>query len=295
MATNRYISRGSTGEQYLLEDLIVESIKQYGTDVYYLPRELVNKDTVFLDDNSSLFQSAYKVEMYIEGIDGFEGDRDLFSKFGVEIRDAATFIVSRRRWKSTTARFEQTDDKPMYRPREGDIIYLPLSQSMFQIMKVEDETPFYQLKNLPTFRMMCELFEYNDEDFDTGNETIDDVEKFAAFQYVLSLDSVAAASDFTIGESVSQVNTDYTITGEVVNWNDSDSKVFLAHVGTSDGDYHQYNPGVVVTGATSGTTGIPSLVEELQNILQAAQNDIFEGFQGDFIDFTESNPFGDPQ
>lgn len=293
MATNRYMSRGTRGEQYLLEDLIVESIKQYGTDTYYIPRELVYNDEIFLDDNSSKFQNAYKLEMFIENTDGFEGDRDLFTKFGVEIRDAATFIVSRRRFKSTVGDFEETVIKPFFRPREGDLIYLPLSQSFFQIMKVEDETPFYQLNNLPTFRMTCELFEYNDEDFDTGVEEIDDVEEFATYQYVLSLSSVTG--DFSVGEDVTQVNTDFNITGEVVNWNDSDDKLYLAHVRTSDGEYHNFVLGTVVTGAETGTTGIPSLIEELQNIQETAQNDTFSTFAADFIDFTEQNPFGDPQ
>lgn len=291
MATNRYISRGSTGEQQILEDLIIESIQHYGLDTYYLPRELVAKDAIFLDDNSSAFNSAMKVEMYIENTDGFEGDRDLFTKFGVEIRDAATFICSRKRWKSAVKPFLDTTEES-YRPKEGDVIYLPLSKSMFQIMKVEDETPFYQLENLPVFRLMCELFEYNDEDFDTGVDVIDDVDKFAAFQYVLTLDS--AETDFEIGEEVSQTNLDYTISGEVVNWNDSDDKLYLAHVSTSDGDYHQFNTGVIVTGAESGTTGIPSLVEELQNIQREAQNDTFDLLEGEFIDFSTSNPFGDP-
>jgi hypothetical protein len=296
VAVNKYHSRGSTGEQNLLEDLIIESIQFYGTDVYYIPRELVNTDPIFLDDNSSMFQNAYKIEMFIENIDAFEGDRDLFTKFGVEIRDAATFIMARRRWLNTVAAFEETQNKAFYRPREGDIIYLPMSKSMFQIMKVEDETPFYQLKNLPTFRMMCELFEYNDEDFDTGITEIDDVENFAAFQYVLSLDS--AQTDFDVGEIVTQTNLDYSITGQVVNWNDSDDKLYLAHVSTSDGDYHQFATGVTVTGGTTGSTGTPTLVQELQNIQLDAQNDTFDtipGFAGDFIDFTESNPFGDPR
>src|SRR6056300_1150201 len=158
MATNLYFSQGRKSEQDLYEEIIIESLKMYGQDVYYIPREIVNRDRIFEDDSVSRFSDAYKIEMYIENIEGFDGEGDLFTKFGVEIRDAATFIVSRRRWGSVIAENEESDVVQFFRPREGDVIYLPLSQSMFQIMKVETETPFFQLKNLPTFRMRCELF-----------------------------------------------------------------------------------------------------------------------------------------
>ena len=184
MATNPYISRGHRPEQNLYEDLIVESIKFYGEDIYYLPRELVNRDNVFLDDVPSHFSDAYKVEVYIENTDGFDGEGDLFTKFGIELRDQATFVIARRRWRELVGdRLEQQQ----FRPREGDVIYLPLSQSLFQIMKVETESPFYQLNQLPLFRMQCELFEYNDEDFDTGIDEIDVVEAEHAYQYEIQM------------------------------------------------------------------------------------------------------------
>lgn len=290
MPTNPYISRGSTGEQNLLEDIIIESIKAYGTDVYYLPRTLLNKDDIFLDDNTSAFNDAYVIEMFIENTDGFEGDRDLFTKFGVEIRDAATFICSRKRFKNSVGNLEEDSDKPFYRPREGDLIHLPLSGSTFQIMKVEDETPFYQLKNLPTFRMMCELFEYNDDDFDTGIEEIDDIEEFGTFQYVLTLDSAPA---YERGETITQVDSDYTLSGEVVRWDAPARKLYLAHVGSTDGNYKTFQTGVVITGSTSGAAASPTLVEELQNIQLESQNDAFSTEGLNFIDFSENNPFGD--
>jgi hypothetical protein len=184
MATNPWISRGARNEQGLYEDLVIESLKFYGEDVYYLPREIVNKDKVFLDDVPSRFSDSYKIEMYVENQEGFEGEGDLFSKFGVELRDQATFVVARRRWKKLIG---DKLDAYNFRPREGDVIYLPLSNSIFEIYKVETETPFYQLSNLPTFRLQCELFEYNDEDFDTGVDTIDVVEDESAYQYKLTM------------------------------------------------------------------------------------------------------------
>jgi hypothetical protein len=191
MATNPWVSRGARNEQGLYEDLVIESLKFYGEDVYYLPREIVNKDKVFLDDVPSRFSDAYKIEMYIENQEGFDGEGDLFSKFGVELRDQATFVVARRRWKKLIG---DKLDAYNFRPREGDIIYLPMSQSMFEIFKVETETPFYQLSNLPTFRLQCELFEYNDEDFDTDVDNIDVVEDESAYQYKLTMRSPAAAT-----------------------------------------------------------------------------------------------------
>lgn len=186
MATNRYIQQGVRSEQNLLEDLTIESLKIYGQDVYYLPRTLVNEDSVFKDDIPSRFSQAYKVEMYIENTEGFDGEGDLFTKFGVEIRDQATFIIARRRWEQTVSSFNNEIDGG--RPREGDLIYLPLSRSLFQIQHVEHEQPFYQLNNLYTFKLRCELFEYNDEDLDTDIDAIDDIEQRYAYKYVLTLD-----------------------------------------------------------------------------------------------------------
>jgi hypothetical protein len=208
MATNPWVSRGARNEQGLYEDLVIESLKFYGEDVYYLPREIVNKDKVFLDDVPSRFSDSYKIEMYVENQEGFEGEGDLFSKFGVELRDQATFVVARRRWKKLIG---DKLDAHNFRPREGDVIYLPLSNSIFEIYKVETETPFYQLSNLPTFRLQCELFEYNDEDFDTEIDSIDVVEDESAYQYKLTMMPPVDAT--AVGTST--INADGVV-GEIV-------------------------------------------------------------------------------
>src|SRR6056300_1245731 len=104
MATNPYFKQGVRSEQNLYEDIVIEALKMYGQDVYYLPRDIVNEDTVFGDIESSKFNSAYKIEMYIENVEGFEGEGDLFTRCGVEIRDEATFVVARKRWSSTISR-----------------------------------------------------------------------------------------------------------------------------------------------------------------------------------------------
>jgi len=131
MARNIYFTEKHAGEIELYENIVIESLQIYGTDVYYIPRDLVNEDTVFGDDTESSFNSSYKVEMYIDNIEGFEGEGDLFTKFGVEIRDEATFVVARRRWLQTVGRYD--NEITGERPREGDLIYLPLSNSTFQI------------------------------------------------------------------------------------------------------------------------------------------------------------------
>ena len=151
MATNLYFSQKVSSEQNLYEDITIESLKMFGQDVYYLPRDIVNEDKIFGDDVPSRFNSSYKIEMYIENTDGFDGEGDLFTKFGVEIRDQATFVVARRRWDATINRFD--NDINSERPREGDLVYIPMSNSMFQIMAVEHEQPFYQLSNLSTYKL----------------------------------------------------------------------------------------------------------------------------------------------
>ena len=137
MGTNPYFSYAVKSEQQLYEDIVIESLEIYGQSVYYLPRDLLNEDTIFGDDVTSKFNSSYKITVYIENVEGFDGEGDLFTKFGVEIRDQATFIVARKRWNNTVNRYD--NGITVERPAEGDLIYLPLSNSLFQIMHVEHE------------------------------------------------------------------------------------------------------------------------------------------------------------
>jgi hypothetical protein len=292
MATNFYFSQKVQSEQLLYEDIVIESLQMYGQDVYYLPREIVNEDRVFGDDVPSRFGSAYKLEMYIENIEGFDGEGDLFTKFGVQIRDQASFVVARKRWKQTVKRYDNNITEP--RPREGDLIYLPLSNSLFEIMHVEHEQPFYQLSNLPTFKLRCELFEYNDEDMDTGVTNIDDLEKDYAYTYSLLLDSAGTGSDFfTVGENVSMdIGDGVTMSGEVSEWLDLTRTLNLTHVGADDGKFHTFVSGQLITGK-NGSIRVGS-ISEVNQISQDEQNDDFESISDGFLDFSESNPFGDP-
>tara|TARA_Y100000004_G_C8884250_1_gene398990 strand:- start:322 stop:918 length:597 start_codon:yes stop_codon:yes gene_type:complete len=185
MARNFYFSEKVRSEINLYEDLIIEALKIYGQDVYYLPRTIVNEDTLLGDDPSSTFSDSQKIEMYIENAEGFDGEGDLYTRFGVEIRDEATFVVSKARWSTQVNRADNALQGD--RPTEGDLIYLPLTRSMFEIRHVEHEQPFYQIENVPVYKMRCTLFEYSNEDFDTGTATIDSIERDYAYQYKVKL------------------------------------------------------------------------------------------------------------
>jgi len=296
---NPYFDNGRRrrSEKRLYEDLIIEATKIYGVDVYYLPREVINKDTILNDDVPSRYGQHYKIEMYIENSQGFEGERDIFTKFGVEIRDQATFIVARRRWEQhIEPRVTTLRGEPYFRPKEGDLIYLPLSNSLFQIRMVEDEIPFYQLRNLATYTMQCELFEYNDEDLDTGVEDIDNLESINAQQWVLTMDS--ASRQYQVGETVTQtLSTGTIVSMEVQRWSDSDLKLYVAHVGADDGKFHIPIADIQVLGSSSNALARPSAVSEHLSLRNAGadQSQEFDDFEAGFIDFSEENPFGDTQ
>ena len=293
MATNHYFSQVVKPEQRLYEDIIIESLKIYGQDVYYLPRDIINEDTILGEDVQSRYNSSHKVEMYIENTDGFDGEGDLFTKFGVEIRDEATFVVSRTRWKEMVLKYD--NEMTGTRPLEGDIIYLELSKSFFKITHVEHESPFYQLSNLPTYKLRCEKFEYSDEDFDTGRDIDAEVEQYA-YQYTMVMDS--SGPGYTTGETATQTLADGTITsGEVYSWNDSSNTLKLVHVGNDSGKFTNLVTGIAVLGNDSRAYCTPTSVTEGIESTKTEMNDQFETTATDmsFLDFTESNPFGDPQ
>jgi len=277
-------------EQNLFEDIIIESLKIYGQDIYYLPRDIVNEDTIFGQDVPSSFNSSYRIEMYIDNIEGFEGEGDLFSRFGVEIRDEATFVVSRRRWKQTVDKYD--NDITGDRPREGDLIFSRLTNKLFEITHVEHEQPFYQLNNLPVSKLRAQLFEYNDENLDTGVTAIDKIEKDYAYTYLVTL---GEGGDVVIGNTATQtLSSGVKITGEVSKYSDTDKILHLIHVGADDGEYHTFVTGINIF--VNGLSRTVIAVSEENKISQNEQNDGFSDFGGsDFLDFTESNPFGDPE
>ena len=305
MARNPNFSQKVKSEQNLYEDIIIESMKIYGQDVYYLPRTIVNENTILGEDVASSFTSSYKIEMYLENTEGFEGEGDLFTKFGVEIRDEATFIVARKRWSQTVA--SSSNAITVLRPKEGDLIWLSLSNKLFEILHVEHESPFYQLSNLPTYKMRCQLFEYSGEDLDTGIADVNSIQSDFGYRVSLTMDSdgmprVATdgttVSGFIIGENITQTFTSGTIlTGEVAAWSDSDNILHLVNFGADDGAFHLPVIGRQVVGATSNnTTTVTAVSEELKQN-ENEQNSVFETTNDvmSFLDFSETNPFGDVQ
>ena len=185
MAKNVYFSGGTTSEQRLYEDLIIESLKIYGHDVYYLPREIVKEDDLFTEDVLSKFDENYMIEMYISNYEGFEGDGSLLTKFGVRIADEATFIISKRRWEDLISSSNNLVSN--FRPNEGDAIYLPLTDQIFQIKFVEHEKPFRQLDGIQTYNLVAELMEYSGERLETGVEEIDKITREIGYTQVLKL------------------------------------------------------------------------------------------------------------
>ena len=173
MATNFFFNNfQSSQEQLLLENLIIEAIRQYGQDMYYIPRKLNNYDSVYGADDQSSYENAYSIELYIKSIDGFSGDGDFMSKFGVEIRNQVIFSVAQRRFNEEIGEYTT-----QVRPNEGDLIYFPLNKKCFQIKYVNKFEMFYQLGALQTWEMTCELFEYSNEKLNTGIPEIDNLQK----------------------------------------------------------------------------------------------------------------------
>ena len=174
MPTNVYFDTGTRPEQNLYEDLMVEQLRIYGQDVFYIPRQLVKEDTLFGEDTLSKFGDAYLIEMYFENIEGYEGEKEIMSKFGLQMQEDVTFVVARRRFEQLVSHDANLIVKT--RPNEGDLIYFSKVKKMFEISFVDHDDPFYQVHNIPAFKLKCKTFEYSSEDIDTGIAEIDAVE-----------------------------------------------------------------------------------------------------------------------
>jgi len=290
MSTNSYFNNFSASvinEQRLLEDLIVESIQIYGADVKYMPRETYDSlDSLYGEDPESKFTRAYNVEMYLANVEGYEGDGDFFSKFGLEIRDTSNFVVSRRAFEryipSTIAR----------RPREGDLIFVPVLNKIFEIKFVEEELMFFSLgKRTPyMYELRCEVFRYSQEDFATGDEEIDILER--SFAYTIELTLGNGANNYIAGETVYQgANLESsTVSAEVKDWNPMTKKLQVINI---DGAFtnstsikgEQSNASYNLV-SSDGTTDFVDSDEFDNKILQTEADE--------FIDISESNPFGAP-
>ena len=278
----RFRAIGSAQEQKTIENLIVETIEIYGQDIYYVPRTIVNKDTVFGEDSDTKFESAKAIRAYVNNVEGWEGQGELLSKFGVRIEDKTTFIFSRDKFK------EHVDDSTVLnvegRPNEGDLIWFPTTKHLFQIMFVEAEKPFYQLGKGYVWECQCELFEYSDEEIDTGITDLDAIE--TAFANAITVGLVAGGSGtFTVGETVTGGTSN--VTAEVKSFDASTrTLIVINRSGT-------FSVPETITGGTSSASWTTATYNTIQNTnSEFDQNNDFETADNDIIDFTETNPFG---
>lgn len=277
-------ANGSAQEQKFIENLIVESIEIYGQDIYYLPRTYVNRDTILNEVETSNFTQALAVRAYVNNVEGWEGQGELLSKFGVRVEDKTTFIFSREKFTSAV------DDNAALnvegRPNEGDLVWFPATKHLFEIKFVEAEKPFYQLGKGYVWECQCELFEYSDENLDTGVAEIDAIENTFANAITVNF-AAGGTGDFTIGEIVAGGTSN--VTAEVKAW-DSENRQLQIYNRTGI-----FTIPETVTGQTSGAAWTSASYNTLNNVNTpdtTDQNYNFEVADDDIIDFTEVNPFG---
>jgi len=208
MALNPFFLQGSQSEQNLVQQLINEQLRMYGIEVTYIPRKFVRKDTILNDIQSSKFDDNYTIEAYVNTYDGYSGAGDILTKFGVSLKDELTITISKERFEDFISPFlEAEDDNEIVlssRPREGDLIYFPLGQRIFEVKFIEHEDPFYQLGTNYVYLLKCELFEYEDEVLDTSIPEIDSQIKDEGFITTLKLIGIGATATAS-----SLINTGY--------------------------------------------------------------------------------------
>ena len=277
MPTNVYFDTGTKPEQNLYEDLMIEQLKIYGQDVFYIPRTLVKEDELFGEDTLSKFGDAYLIEMYFENVEGYEGEKEIMSKFGLQMNEDVTFVVARRRFEQLVSHDSNLIVKT--RPNEGDLVYFPKVNKIFEISFVDHDDPFYQVHNVPAFKLKCKTFEYGGEDIDTGITEIDAIETANSLDMLTFQITMEQSSATTFNEGIEledgtgnlELETQTGGTDNVIGEDETGGD----NVVLETGDYIIQEAFVVDT------------------IDENAMNDFFETQDDNIIDFTESNPFGD--
>ena len=296
MPTNVYFNTGTTAEQLLYENLIIEQLAVFGQDVYYLPRKLVNKDTLFGEDTSSSFNDAYIIEMYLDNLEGYEGQKEMMTRFGIDMQDEATFVVSKRRFEQLISL--DANLIVSTRPNEGDLIYFPDGKKLFEISFVDHDDPFYQLDNNPVYKLRCSQFEYSQEVIDTGISVLDNLESDTStstseYQFTLEQSSTynedTNINDTTYSEGLLLLNgTDGSSTNEGDN-------LIMEDETTSAGEN-------IILEQAADTGIVQYLLQETyiigdrddsNSLVKDAQNELFDALDDDVLDFSETNPFGD--
>ena len=215
MPLNPYFLQGSTSEQRLVQDLINEQLRMYGQDVVYLPRKIVNKKSIIKEIVSSSFDDAYRLEAYLLNYQGFEGSGDVLSKFGVTTTDSVNLVVSKEKYEDFITPFLGGDSQVELstRPQEGDLVYLPLDNTMFEIKYVEARKPFYQLNNLYVYTLSCEVMDAElDQDINTSIEAVDTAVDEFGFIVTLGMVGLAAST------ATATVQKATSVSGFIAHW-----------------------------------------------------------------------------
>ena len=248
MVLNPYFQQGSKSEQNLVQSLINEQLKIYGVDVHFMPRKYVSSDSVLREVSASSFEDAYPIEAYIDNFDGYGDNPTMLSKFGIEQTNEVTLIISKERFENYISPLMKNEEniKLSTRPKEGDLIYFPFGDRLFEIKYVEHEKPFYMLKNTYVYELRCELFRYEDEVIDTGVDEIDDT---------LEASEGVDGADYVIGTTQK-----LTLIGDAVQ---ATAETTQVHGGiqyvtvTNRGSGYTYAPRVAISSAPAGgVTGI---------------------------------------
>lgn len=279
MPTSTYfpaLHGGTAGEQGLIQDLVDEQIKLFGSDVKYIPRIMV-QDSVMNDVTLSRFTTIYTVEMLLQNVEGFGGvGAELATKFGLRVTDEATFIVSVNRWSEVDAANPALPD----RPNEGDIIHYPLTGDNYEIKFVEKEMPFFQLGKVYFYTITTEIMERGNTVFDTGDAAVDQLEREA---YTFPITLINVTGTFAEGEDFTSSGGG---TGTVVSFDAATGKLVVVY---PTGGFQE---GETVTGP-NGTGEIQSFTTIQVESVQYDDNAIIEFKADDVIDFSERNPFGE--
>ena len=272
MPTNVYFDTGTKPEQHLYEDLMIEQLKIYGQDVFYIPRTLVKEDELFGEDTLSKFGDAYQIEMYFENVEGYEGEKEIMSKFGLQMNEDVTFVVARRRFEQLVSHDSNLIIKT--RPNEGDLIYFSKVSKLFEITFVDHDDPFYQVHNLPAFKLKCKTFEYSGEDLDTGITEIDAIEdanSLDLLQYQITMEQSGTFNEgLELEDGTGNIEQEDS-TDNVIGENETGGEKIVLETG----DY------------------IIQEAFKVDTVDENAMNDFFEKEDDDILDFSESNPFGD--
>ncbi|SVB15463.1 uncharacterized protein METZ01_LOCUS168317 [marine metagenome] len=288
MSTNLYFNNvTSHAEQELVNDLTSEVIKIHGMDLFYIPRSIVKEDLILGEDVLAKFSTAYEIEMYLKGTEGFGGEGDLVSKFGLDVRDEVIFTVHKDRFNLAT---------DMDKPLEGDLIFLPINKGLFEIKFVEHEQPFYQAGKNYSFDITCELFQYSEEQMQTGIVDVDQIEKDESYAIDLVM-SAGGSGLYTVNEEVYQGPSlaNSTFKGIVVSWNATTRTLRLNDISGSIAavaTYGDTSSAVWSLSSTTDSTGKADLDQVLPTDSNA-DNLEFEIEADSILDFSESNPFGD--